>query len=1060
MKRRESIAFILPRFSVSRPVTVVMMLFAIMVVGYIAYSRIPLSLTPEGQEGNAIGVSVFYENASPRDVEEKITRKIEDAIGTVPAVDHVFSFSGLGSSYVRVRFHGGADMKEAYANLRDRMDRVMPDMPDDVQLIRIRRQDQGEEAIIYLVATLPPGVEDAYYRIETFVQPALQRIEGVAAVDVSGVQRREIRIDLMEERIRSHRIDPSQLANQLRQQNLTISGGFVFDGGRKIYVRSVGRFTGPEEVANIIIDQRSRLRLGDVANVSNEPARRQWIYRVDGKAAVGLEIMRESTGNIERISREVRDSIDEFRQHPQLAGINFSVFSDQGDMVRQSINNLKTSGLWGGMFAAVILYAFLRAPRLTGILTLSIPLSLLCTIIVLFFMGWSLNTATMMGLLLSIGMVIDNAIVIVENIYRRRQEGMEATSAAITGAGEVGLAVVTATLTSVVVFLPLILMSDEAEFSFWMLRIGIPVISSLLASLLIALVFVPLASQRLSRGRHHDDLRSVVWMRERYQRGLRWVLTHRLDAALIVLLAMATVWYPFSNVPRQQGGGQARSNVRIDFQLASGTDFSKTEAFFSEVESVFMASADRYNIDRVETRFSNNYGRVQARFRPEPPAQWYHHLWNSTMAWAGMREPAMDRFQIEADFRQQFSLPPGVTIRTWGSGGQQTEGSLTINLYGEDTGMLVGMAEEAVRRLSTIPGVLSVETDLERGNDELRVELDRERSRQLGINPQAVSAGISSVMRAYEAGRYYAPDGRELGIRVQLGDVDNQNLDDLRNMTFRTPAGVEIPLESVAAITASRTLGQIRRENRQTMLSVTARVPRAGTSRLFEQVDQAMAGFEMPRGYRWDKGVRFVQLEQSNRAQQFALILAVTFVFLLMGLLFESFVLPLAVIIAVPFSFLGVYWTLFLTKTPMDNMALIGTVILVGVVVNNAIVLVDLTNRLRNEGRARFEALLEAGRHRFRPILMTTCTTVCGLIPMAVGNDGLSGMSYAPLGRTMIGGLLMATVLTLVIVPLFYTFFDDLRDYFTRLMSSAFERKDKTSAGTAMASVGITPPRK
>lgn len=1055
MKPKESIAYLLPRFSVGRPVTVVMLLCAIVVVGYISYSRIPLSLTPEGQEGSVISVFVSYPNASPRDVEEKITRKIEDAIGTIPHVESVRSFSNRGSSNVRVQFQGGSDMKLAYANLRDRMDRVMPDMPDDVIDIGLRRWDQGEEAIIYLVAALPPDVEDAYYRIETFVQPALQRIEGVAAVEVSGIQRREIRIDLIEERVRSHRIDPARVAAILRDQNLALSGGFVFDGGRKIYVRSAGRFTGPEEVANIIIDPARRLRLSDIAEVSNEPAQRQWVYRVDQRAAIGLEVMRESTGNIERISRETQATLEELRQMPQLAGITFNVFSDQGDTVRESINNLKSSGMWGGIFAAVILYSFLRAPRLTGILTLSIPLSLLCTIIVLYFMGWSLNMATMMGLLLSIGMVIDNAIVIVENIYRLRQEGVPATEAAISGAGEVGLAVVTATLTSVVVFLPLILMTDEAEFSFWMFRIGIPVISSLLASLFIALIFVPLAAQRFSRGHHHAELRPVAWMRRHYERGLRWVLLHRLDAALIVALTMATIWFPISHVSRQQGGNGNQGNMRLNFELPSGTDIEDAEKFFAEVEQVFADNADRYNVDRIETRFRNNGGRVQARFRTNTDTQWYHHLWDSAMQWAGVTTPPLDRFQIEADFRQKFPLPPGITIRNWGGGGgggQPTEESLTINLYGEDTGILVGLAEEALRRLSTIPGVLSVETDLERGGDELRVQLDRDRSRQLGINPQAVSSTISATLRAYEAGRYYAPDGRELSMRVQLGDVENQTFDDLRSMTFRTPEGIEIPIESLAQIQASRTLGQIRRENRQTMLSVTARIPRSGTSQLFEQVDQAMAGFQMPRGYRWDKGARYVQLQESNQAQKFALLLAVTFVFLLMGLLFESFVLPLAVIIAVPFSFLGVYWTLYLTGTSMDNMALIGTVILVGVVVNNAIVLVDLTNRLRSEGMERFRALMEAGRHRFRPILMTTATTVCGLIPMAVGSGGMGGMSYAPLGRTMIGGLMMATILTLVIVPLFYTFFDDLREYFTSIARSAVTPSEKLPASGAQAS--------
>jgi HAE1 family hydrophobic/amphiphilic exporter-1 len=293
-------------------------------------------------------------------------------------------------------------------------------------------------------------------------------------------------------------------------------------------------------------------------------------------------------------------------------------------------------------------------------------------------------------------------------------------------------------------------------------------------------------------------------------------------------------------------------------------------------------------------------------------------------------------------------------------------------------------------------------------------------------------------MRGQEVGRFPGADGRELRIFAQLGEADRAGLDDVRGMTFRSDTGIEIPLETLADLRVSRTLGQIRREGRQTMIQITAKAPRADSRRLFEAVDKAMADFEMPRGYRWDKGREYREAGEQEKAMIFAGALAITFVFLLMGLLFESFVLPLAVIIAVPFAYLGVVWTLYLTETPLDMMARIGIVILVGVVVNNAIVLVDMANRLRAEGLDRFSALIDAGRHRFRPILMTTLTTVCGLIPMALGTAKAVGLPYAPLGRTMIGGLLAATLLTLVIVPLFYALLDDLREFVGRVWASIF----------------------
>jgi HAE1 family hydrophobic/amphiphilic exporter-1 len=1063
---REPLTIAIPRFSVTRPVTVAMILLTILVVGYIAYTRIAISLHPEGYEGNQLHIQISYPNASPRDIEEKITRKVEDIIGTVPDVKKVTSYASSGFSYTRVEFQTGTNLRAAYAALSDRMDRVKPTLPDDVDRIYVRRYDQNDQPMLNLVAQLPADMDDAAYRLENFVKPALQRIEGVGNVDIWGIQGREVQVELLDERLRSHRIEVPQMINVLRGQNFSLSGGYVFEGGKQIYVRSLGRFTSVEEIGSIIIDPVQRLRLTDVANVSFRMPKRDWVYRVDRKPAVGIQVTRESTGNIERISREVRATIVKLGEMPQLAGIKFDVFFDQGKEVRTAIANLEEAGLWGGMFAALIIYAFLRAPRMTGILTLSIPLSLLCTLVVLFFMGWSLNMATMMGLLLAVGMVVDNAIVIVENIYRHRQEGVEATAASIGGAGEVGLAVVMSTCTNIVVFLPLMLMGGAGEMAFWMLRIGIPVIVSLVASLFIALVFVPLAAQRLSRGHQHRELKLIMWLRDHYLKSLSWVLAHRIESVMIVLLAMASTYYPYNNLPRGFGGGMSRggggdnsSSMSLHFELPSGGSLEQADEFFTRFEIFLQAQKERYNVERIETRFRYNFGRIQMKFKEDGNTAWYAAAWDSfrqtglfrwfmSVVGVVVPPPPMDRIAIEQDVKEKFEIPPGINARSLqrGSGGAPQDSAISISLYGDDTTTLLALAEEAVRRLRLIPGLLSVDTDSERGGQELQIQLDRDRARQMGVNPQSISSSISNTMRGVEVGRFNNHEGRELRVFAQLGDADRAGLDDVRSMTFRTENGIEVPLESLAALRVSKTLGQIQREARQTIVRITARAPRQDTRTLISAIDKAMEGFDMPRGYRWDKGSWYGGNE--DREMIFPLVLAVVFVFLLMGILFESFILPFAIIIAVPFAGLGVYWTLFLTKTPMDMMARTGIVILVGVVVNNAIVLIDMANRLRAAGKSRVDALMDAGRHRLRPILMTTMCTVSGLIPMALGNAKISGMSYAPLGRTMIGGLVMSTILTLVVVPLFYTLLDDLREHAARVFGSALRRRPTPPAGT------------
>lgn len=1078
---REPATYAIPRFSVHRPVTVIMILLTMLVVGFIAYSRIPIALYPDGLEGNQLYIQASYPNASPRDVEEKIARKVEDIVGTVPGVKRVSSYSSTGRCFVRVEFQTGTNLRSAYALLSDRVDRVKPLLPDDIERINVYRYDQSDRPMMNLVAAVPANMDDAAYRMENFVKPALQRIEGVGNVEIWGIQSRQVQVELLDERLRSHQIEPAQMLATLRGQNLTQSGGYVFEAGRKVYVRSLGRFESAEQIASLVIDPARRLRLSDVAHVSFKMPSREWIFRVDGKPAIGVQVTRESTGNIERISRDVRGAMVRLAELPQLAGMKFEVFFDQGKEVRDAIWNLEEAGLWGGAFAALIIFVFLRTARMTGILTLAIPLSLLCTIVVLFFMGWTLNMATMMGLLLAVGMVVDNAIVIVENIYRQRQDGVEAAAASINGAGEVGLAVVMSTCTNIIVFLPLMLMGGVGEMAFWMLRIGVPVTVSLAASLFIALVFVPLAAQRLSRGRHHDELRPVRWLRERYGGALGWVLHHPLNATLVVLLAGAGTWHYYSTNPLQRpnyyqgiggggGSGSSESSMYMYFELPSGGTIEYADGFFQSFEAFLQGNKQRYNVERIETRFRYSGGQVQMKFRENPNKEWYRSAWVGIQQWRwvkslrallGVPVPPlpMDRIAIETDIKDKFKFPPGIQARSLQRGSSAPQdANMSISLYGEDTTTLMALAEEAVRRLRLIPGLVSVDTDQERGGNELQIQVDRDRARRLGINPQSIQTTISNTMRGSEVGRFNAADGREMRVFAQLGDVDRAGLDDLRSMTFRTDGGVEVPLESIASLNVAKTLGQIQREGRQTIMRISARAPRVDSRGLFAAVDKAMEGFAMPRGYRWDKG-SYSNSNESDAQMMFALWLAVIFVFLLMGILFESFVLPLAVIIAVPFAFLGVYWMLYLTETPFDNMAKIGIVILVGVVVNNAIVLVDMANRLRAAGRTRFEALMDAGRYRFRPILMTTLCTVGGLIPMALGNSKIGGLPYAPLGRTMIGGLLASTLLTLVVVPLFYTFLDDLREHAARIFGSAWVRRGKVTAvatphGGAGAAVG------
>ncbi|HIL09848.1 MAG TPA: efflux RND transporter permease subunit, partial [Candidatus Latescibacteria bacterium] len=862
-------------------------------------------------------------------------------------------------------------------------------------------------------------------------------------VQLWGLQSKEVLVELDQGKVRGHGVNVLETISNLRDQNLTLPGGWVIEGGKKIYVRSVGRYQDLAEIAGTVVDPERRLQLDDIGEVAYKRPKKDEVNRIDRSESQGFAVIKASGANIVEVSRGVQQAMEKLKTHPKLAGLDFRVFWDQGEQVVKSVYNLQNSGLWGGLFAAIVLFFFLRAVRITMIITLAIPLSILVTITVLYFIGWSLNMATMMGLMLSLGLVVDNAIVIVENIYHKRQQGIDPRTASIEGAGEVGLAVTMATLTTVVVFLPLILMGDVEELSFWMLRLGLPVIVGLVASLAIALLFIPLATLKFATGEQKGEPRLIVWCRKYYVRSLAWVLRNRLDAFVIALVLLASIQIPMNGMMRTDKQERDESQLVFSFEMPSGQSLQEAEEYMLAVEDTLMAHKANYNVESVRTSFSSEQGRVMLFFAEEEDLEWYQVAWHDLSMLMGWREQGYLGYkEVEQDIRRRLEIPPGVRLQVNRENAEQDD-LVNVTLYGEDTRVLMGLAEEVERRLESIPGLLSVNTDMDRGSTELQVRLDREQTQRYEVNPWEISSTISYALRGANVNKFHTDDGREVDIRVQFESYDDQNLQDLRNMTFSTAAEREVPLESLADIYVERTLGGIKRENRRTMLTVSARASKDSAQELFAQIDQAMQGFEMPRGYNWDKGDRFVRLEEQNESMYFAVMMSVIFVFLLMGMLFESFVLPLSVIVSIPFSFLGVYWVLYLTDTPFEVMSMIGSIILIGVVVNNAIVLIDLANRLRAGGKSRFDALLEAGQHRFRPILMTTFTTAFGLLPMAVGNSKMIGIAYAPLGRTMMGGLLASMVLTLMLVPLFYTFFDDFREVVQRIMASAFGRRRK-----------------
>jgi HAE1 family hydrophobic/amphiphilic exporter-1 len=640
----------------------------------------------------------------------------------------------------------------------------------------------------------------------------------------------------------------------------------------------------------------------------------------------------------------------------------------------------------------------------------------------MYFAGSSINLVTMMGLIICAGMLVDNAVVVVENIDRLRREGREVKVAALAGSSEIALALTMATVTTVIVFLPMIIMSEEGMMRFMLEKLALPVVVSIIASLFVALLFLPLAASVLLRSEADRSEkgpgfitritnRLYGWIMDPlhnlYVRSLGFMMRFRGAVLVLVVLTMVVSIWPFKQVEvsiqgRHQRGGR---EARFWFNLPNSYGMEQADDWFREVETVFEAKRDELGIGHLQTRFWRNRGMVKVMLKD-------------------VSETDVTVEEAIAGLKEVAPTAPGVQMFVNWQRGSGDDASLNVTLYGEDTPTLADLAEEAERRLRTLPGLTSVEPDLEAAQEELRIRIDRDRALQYGVRPEVISGTIVSALRGQRLPRYRTGE-KEIEMWVQYSEADRRGVGNLSALEIPSTSGKRIPLDAVADLSIVRGFGDIRRSDRRTSLNIKLNTTWSSVGGLRGQVTEVMGGMDLPRGYSWDFGAARRWERQDNRNMLFGLLVSMVFIYLIMGFLFESALLPLSVMPSILLSWIGVFWLLWATGSKLDMMAAIGLILLAGVVVNNGIVLVDLINRLRRQGMPRSEAILEAGRLRFRPILMTALTTIMGMLPMALGKANFVGIPYSGLGRTFVGGLLSSTTLTLIVVPLFYILLDD-----------------------------------
>ena len=1002
----------LPAVAFDRPVTVFMAVLALLALGILSWARIPVQMWPSGFDPSFLWIWVPYPNSSPRETDEAVVRVIEEQLSTVTGIKTLESGAESGSAWFQVEFHGSQDMGTAYNAVVDRMERALVDLPEDVGDYGVFKFNPDDQPVMWLGVSMPEGV-DAHYVLTRVMQPRLERMPGVASIDVWGVGERRVYVDYDLERFMAHGVDLGELQGRLGADNLQMAGGRIEERGLLRYVRSLALLSDIDTLRDYPV--RDDLVLADIADVRMRSVRESSFNRINGEDGASFAIKKESSANTAEVCRRVEAALAELEQDPRMEGVRFFTFFSQGDLIRESMDNLFNTLLMGGVLAVIVLFAFLREWRMTLLIALSIPLSLLITIGVLYFRGDSLNLLALMGLMLAVGMVVDNAIVVIEAIYRRRAEGMGLRAATVEGAAEVNLAILLSTATTMVVFLPIILMSENATFSFFMKVLGLPVVFALGASLLVALVFAPFATRFVRHAQVREDPRWLQWLTDRYERMLAWVLAHRADsAAALVAMLLVTVAVPMQQVGCTDAGDGNLNDFTIRFSVPREASIQDRDTIVQQVEEVVEANRERWGVRVYRSRLESDsyWGQLYVYLETDAP---------------------MSREDVMEDARK--ALPndiPGVRTRVgWDDGGTgRPTNQLTVMINGEDMEVLDALSDEVIRVTEQLPGVIGSRKGYEvAGTDEIRLRVDRDALAHHRMDAMTVAQTVAWAMRGTRLEDMRQGE-REVPVLTGLAVEDRGSIDVLGNFpVWSGQSGTQVPLRALTDVEVGKGPAMIRRINRRTGVKISIDLDKETTTEEMQDVVfPALQLLDLPRGYTIGPGLeREFQLEE-DEAQQFALLLSVTFVFLLMGILLESFVLPLSIITTVPMAMMGALWGLWITDTPMDSMAAVGLVILVGVVVNNGIVLVDLVTQLRREGMERTEALLVAGRRRLRPILMTALTTIGGLIPMAVGSAAFIGIPYAPLGRIVIAGLATATVLTLIFVPFLYAVLDDLRE--------------------------------
>ena len=1010
-----------------RPVTTVVVFVALAMVGLIASRLLPLEKFPD-IEFPGIFVQIPYAGSTPEEVERLITRPVEEVLATLPGVERMFSSSSEGQSQIFLQFGWDQSMGAKGIEARAKVDGIRHLLPEDVRRVLVFTGSLGDQPVLQLRISSERDLSNSYQLLDRILKRRLERLEGVSRVDLQGVDPREIRILLKPDLLAAYGVDIATVRELLLRSNFAVSAGKITAGGERFSVRPSGEFSSVDEIGELTINAGG-LRLRDVADVELRTPDRNYGRHLDRDYAIGVAVSKTTGSNLVDVTDRVIAEVEKIGELPQMQGINIFSLDNQGDSVRESLADLLSAGMLGGLLAIIVLYLFLRQVTTTLIVTAAVPFSLLITLGALYFAGLTLNILSMMGLMLAVGMLVDNAVVITESVFRHRAESPERPfSATIKGVREVGLAVIAGTATTIIVFAPIVF-GAQTDITIFLTHVAVTIIVALLASLLIAQTLVPMLAARIAVPPRPKEGALISRLTNRYVRSLKWIVGHRWWTALgivlicvIGILPMALQLVKFDMFPQDVG-----RRLYMPYHVEGQYALERVEAAVDKVEDYLYSRQEEFNIRSIYSYFDQ--GRAESTIL----------LTDDEEATLSTKE-IIER--IEKDLPEIAIGKPSFQFDQQGGGD-----GFSIQISGDSTERLNDISVDIVRALLSVEGFKDVLSDRESGEREVRISIDRTRAAVAGLTTAEIAAAVSIAMRGENLREFRAESG-EVEVRLAFRDDDKQSIEQLADLPLYRPDGQRITLGTVATMHIGKSPDTIRRTDRQTAVIISANLEEGVTaSDVRPRVKSLMDQIELPPGYSWKEGRGFERQDETADMMVTNILLGVACIFLVMAALFESLVLPFSIILgSIVFSIFGVFLFFAVTGTTFSFMAMIGIMILIGVVVNNGIVLVDHINNLRQDGVPRDEAIVVAGRDRLRPILMTVATTIVGLTPLALGTTqvGGDGPPYYPMARAIIGGLAFSTVVSLLVVPALYIYFDNLAAWGRKVMRTARSPSSKS----------------